>query len=371
MAVNFIQPSFAAGEISPNLYARVDLAKYHIAAKLLRNFFTWPSGGVSNRGGTMFVGRCKNSSEPVHLIPFQFNLIQNYVLEFGHLYMRVIMNGGYVLEPSIDITGITQANPGVITADNHGYSTGDQVFITGTGTQIDSTPGKQYLVNVLTANTFSLTDLDGNAVNTTAFSAYGGSGGTAARVYTLVTPYAGTDVQAIKWTQSADVLTLCHPNYPPADLGRTQHWIWTYTPITFAPQIEAPTGVTFSNTRGTSGYTDTGWNYSYVVTAVSNSPPDESLPSGAFNGTGVQLNSAAGAYNNISWQGLAAAQYYRVYKANPTYELAIDPANAMYGYIGTATGTSFVDTEIAPDFTQSPPQGQTLSSRVRLHRSRS
>ena len=271
--------------------------------------------------------------------------------------MRVIMNGGYVLEPAINITAITRANPGVITAAGHGYSTGDQVFITGTGTQIDSTPGKQYLVSNITTNTFTLTDLDGNVINTTAFTPYGGSGGTAARVFTLATPYAGTDVQAIKWTQSADTLTLCHPNYPPQDLTRTQHWVWNLIEINFAPQVEAPTGVTFTNTRGTSGYTDTGWNYSYVVTAVSNSPPDESFPSAAFNGTGVQLNSAAGAYNKISWTGLAAAQYYRVYKANPTYNLAIDPTNAMYGYIGTATGTSFVDTEIAPDFTQSPPQG--------------
>ena len=357
MAVNFIQPSFAAGEISPNLYARVDLAKYHIAAKLLRNFFTWPSGGVSNRAGTMFVGRCRNSNYPVHLIPFQFNLIQTYILEFGHLYMRVIMNGGYVLEPAVAITGITQANPGVITADGHGYGNGDQVFITGTGTRLDSTPGKQYLVSNATTNTFTLTDLDGNVINTTAYTAYGASGGTVARVFTLTTPYAGADVQAIKWTQSADTLTLCHPSYPPQDLTRTQHWVWNLTQINFAPQVQAPSGVSFSNQAGTSGYTDKNWNYSYVVTAVSNTPPDESFPSAAYSGTGVQLNSDAGAYNVISWTGFAAAQYYNIYKANPTYALAINPTNAMYGYIGMATGTSFVDTEIAPDFTQAPPQG--------------
>ncbi len=357
MAVNFIQPSFAAGEISPNLYARVDLAKYHIAAKLLRNFFTWPSGGVSNRAGLMFVGRCRNSSYPVHLIPFQFNLIQTYVLEFGHLYMRVIMNGGYVLEPPVAIMGITQANPGIITADAHGYSNGDQVFITGTGTQLDSTPGRQYLVANAATNTFTLTDLDGNAVDTRAYTTYGGTGGTVARVFTLTTPYAGTDVQAIKWTQSADTLTLCHPSYPPQDLTRTQHWVWNLTEINFAPQVQAPSNVAFTNQTGSSGYTDTDWSYSYVVTAVSDTPPDESYPSAACIGTGVQLNSDAGAYNIITWTGFAAAQYYRIYKANPTYGLAINPNEAMYGYIGTTSGTSFVDTEIAPDFTQSPPQG--------------
>ncbi len=369
--LNMIQTSFAAGEIAPSLYARVDLAKYHIAAKLLRNMFVWVHGGASNRAGTMFIGRCWNSNPAVgcpvnpntglpyaaQLIPFQFNLVQTYALEFGHLYMRVVMNGGYVLEPGIGITAITQANPGVITAANHGYNNGDQVFIAGTGTQLDSTPGRQYLVQYATTNTFALTDLDENVINTTSYTAYGGTGGTAARVFTLATPYAGPDVQAIKWTQSADTLTLCHPSYPPADLTRTQHWAWTLTTLSFAPTISAPTGVNFSNSAGTSGYGDTKWSYSYVVTAVASSPPDESFASGPKTGNGVQLNSDAGAYNTITWNELTAASYYRVYKANPVYNQAINPADVIYGYIGTASGTSFVDTEIAPDFTQAPPQG--------------
>ena len=374
--LNMIQTSFAAGEIAPSLYARVDLAKYHIAAKLLRNFFVWVHGGASNRAGTEFVGRCRNSSPAVgcpinpatglpyaaQLIPFQFNILQAYTLEFGHHYMRVIMNSstgnaGYVLEPSIGITGITQANPGVITADNHGYNNGDQIFISGTKTQLDSTPGRQYLVQNATANTFTLTDLDGNVVNTTSYTAYGGSGGTVARVFTLTTPYAGQDVQTIKWTQSNDVLTLCHPSYPPADLTRPQHWVWNLETISFAPTVAAPAGLTFANTAGTSGYTDTKWQYSYVVTAVSASPPDESFASAPATKNGVQLNSDAGAYNSLTWTPLTAAQYYRIYKAQPTYELSIVPANVQYGYIGTAYGPSFVDTEIAPDFTQAPPQG--------------
>jgi hypothetical protein len=354
MAVSFIQPTFAAGEIAPSLYARVDLAKYHAAAKLLRNFFVLPHGGVSNRAGTQFVGRCLDSSHPVHLIPFQFNILQAYALEFGHQYMRVIMNGGYVLEPGVAITGITNANPGVITAAGHGCSNGDRVYLAGTGTLLDSTPGRQYLVANATTNTFTLTDLDGNVINTTNYGVYGGSGATVARVFTLATPYAGSDAQALKWTQSADTLTLCHPNYPPMDLTRTQHWVWNLTQISFAPSISAPSGVTFSADAGESPAPV--FNYSYVVTAFSDTPPDESFPSVAAGGKGTQLNSNTGAYNTISWAKVTGATGYRVYKANPTVLEAI-PAGAMYGYIGTATGESFVDTEIAPDFSQSPPQG--------------
>ncbi len=351
MAQSFIQPTFNCGEISPNLYARVDLAKYHAACKLLRNMFVWTSGGASNRAGTMFIGRCRNSGYPVHLIPFQFNLVQAYILEFGHQYMRVIMNGGYVLEPAFTISMITNANPGVVTASAaHGYNAGDQVDISGTGTPLDSTPGRQYLVCNPATYTFTLTDLDGNAIDTTSYGAYGGSGGTVARVFTLTTPYSGNDVQLIKWTQSADTLTLCHPNYPPRDLTRTQHWAWNLTQIAFAPTVSPPASV--AATPGGNGR----WYYTYVVTAITNSPPDESLPSPLAGCLGEQLNSNTGVFNSLSWSAVENSVMYRVYKANPTFNQAT-PAGAMYGYIGTATGTSFVDTEIGPDFTQSPPQG--------------
>jgi hypothetical protein len=385
--VSFIQPTFASGEICPNLYARVDLAKYHAGLKLCRNFFILPQGGAANRPGTMFVGRCLNTIagnsiggnmplSTAHLIPFQFNLVQTYMLEFGHLYMRVIMNGGYVLEPTIAISGVTNANPGVITTSTaHGYANGDEAFIAGTQTQLDSTPGRMYLIANSTTYTFTLTDLDGNPINTTnlppvigqgnVYYSYGdqrggqqpppppgGGNPVVARVFTLATPYQGTDVQLIKWTQSADTLTLCHPGYPPQDLTRTQHWVWALNEISFAPTISPPTGV--SATNDTTGGTQ--WNYSYVVTAVGNSPPDESLASSPCFMSGPQLNSATGAFNTVQWQGLTSAAYYRVYKANPAVHEAI-PSGAWYGYIGTTTGTLFVDSEIAPDFTQTPPLG--------------
>lgn len=353
MSVSFTQPSFSAGEIAPSLYARVDLAKYHVAAQLLRNMFVWPHGGVSNRAGTEFVGRAKDSTNPVHLIPFQFSIVQTYVLEFGHLYMRVIMNGGYVLEPAVAITAVSNANPGTVTAPNHGYSNGDQVFIQGTGLLLDSTPGRQYLVQNVQTNTFTLTDLDGNAINTTNYGTYGGSGGNVARVYTLATPYNGVDVQQLKWTQSADTMTLCHSSYPPMDLTRTAHWAWTLTEVSFAPTVSAPTNVAVTADAQTPTPL---FHYAYVVTGVTLSPPDESYASAVAKCMGTQIRSDTGAFNTISWGQITGAVMYRVYKANPTVNEPI-PDGAMFGYIGTATGTSFVDTEIAPDFTQAPPQG--------------
>lgn len=351
---NFIQTAFSAGELAPSMYARYDLDKFHIGAKTLRNFFVWPSGGISNRAGTMFVGRSKDSAYPVHLIPFQFNLVQTYLLEFGHQYMRVIMNGGYVLEPTFAISAITNANPAVITTGTpHGYSNGDQVYIAGTLSGLDSTAGRQYLVINASSTTFSLTNLDASAIDTTGYVAYMGSGGTVARVYTLATPYDGNDVQDIKWTQSNDVLTLCHTSYPPYDLSRTEHWVWTMDQVSFAAKISPPTGVTVSNVSPSGSPTGTEFYYSYVVTAISLSPPEQSLASQPGGGQAYLLDSDTGAQNTISWAADTAANLYYVYKANP--QSTPIAAGTMYGYIGQTTGTSFVDAEIAPDFSQAPP----------------
>ena len=61
MGTSTIQPSFAAGELAPSLYARVDLARYQTGLRLCSNFFVMPYGGVKNRPGTVFVNETKGS----------------------------------------------------------------------------------------------------------------------------------------------------------------------------------------------------------------------------------------------------------------------------------------------------------------------
>ena len=98
-----IQPTFAAGELSPFLHGRVDLAKFHTGARRLRNFFVHPHGGASNRPGTRFVGPVDDHAVRHRLIPFQFRSLpagQTYVLVFGHRTLQVVLNGGFVLDGS-------------------------------------------------------------------------------------------------------------------------------------------------------------------------------------------------------------------------------------------------------------------------------
>ena len=43
----------------------------------------------------------------------------------------------------------------------------------------------------------------------------------------VVTPYQDTELDGLYFTQSADVLFICHPSYAPRTLSRTSHTVWT------------------------------------------------------------------------------------------------------------------------------------------------
>lgn len=45
-------------------------------------------------------------------------------------------------------------------------------------------------------------------------------------IYELATPYTENDVFGLKFTQSADVMTIVHPSYPPKELRRYAHDNW-------------------------------------------------------------------------------------------------------------------------------------------------
>lgn len=96
------QPSFAGGEISPSLHARVDLQKYATSLALARNFFVHPHGGASNRPGTAYVATAKYGDKKCRVLPFEFSTEQAYAIEMGHLYARFYMDGGQIQKTAIE-----------------------------------------------------------------------------------------------------------------------------------------------------------------------------------------------------------------------------------------------------------------------------
>ena len=223
--------NFTGGELSPRLDGRNDLAKYSSGCKTLQNMIVYPHGSAARRPGTNFVAEVENSAEKTRLIPFEFSTTQTYILEFGNQYIRFYKDGGAILESNKTITGITQADPGVVSITAHGFSNGDTIVISGVVgmTQVN---GKRFKVANVNTNDFELQDIDGVDVDTTSFTAYT-SGGIANRVYTLTTTYLTADLFEIKYAQSADVMYLCHPDYSVKKLSRTGHTSWTITEVDF------------------------------------------------------------------------------------------------------------------------------------------
>jgi hypothetical protein len=341
MATPLIQPSFAAGELAPSLHARIDLAKYHVGLATCLNWFIQPQGGAVTRAGTRLVDKVISHTKRSRLIPFQFNTEQAYALEFGDLKMRVIRDGAYVLESAKTITGITQANPAVVTSNAHGFSNGDKVFVAGVVGMVQVN-GRYFTVAGATANTFQLSGVDSSGY--TAYS----SGGTVARVFTLTTPYAAADLPTLKYMQSADTMTLTHPGYAPRDLTRSAHDSWSLSTITFAATQAAPTALTATPSTLTGS---TNWNYR--VTAINAENGEESLASDTATVDFKQeheWNPASGDYIDIEWTDAAGADSYNVYKRK----------NGIYGYIGNASSgaAGFRDTKIDPDTSRTPPKAK-------------
>lgn len=359
MPFTSIQNGFVAGEISPSLYGRTDLAKFHQGAFTMRNFFVNYRGGAASRAGLAYVGTCKQpgSEAPPRDIPFQFSITQGYALEFGDNYMRIKSNGGYVTEGAKAISGASQTNPLALSVGSHGWSAGDWIFITGV-VGMTELNGLSWIVSgVIDANTVTLSDLFGAPLNAAMFPAYAG-GGTAARIFTLVTPYLAVDLPFMKYTQSADTMTLCCVNtdtlkeYPSYELRRFGATNWTLTPDSFAASISPPGNVQVAATSSTT--VDTF--YSYVVTAVDSTTGEESVasPAATVENNNIAINAGS---NTITWNAVAGAGSYNIYKATPAYMAGV-PVGSLFGYMGTALGSSITDSNITADFTKVPPTHQ-------------
>ena len=169
------QTNFTAGEFSPLLEGRVELAKYKDAVSKLENFYTFPHGPVDKRPGTRFISTVKTESAKTRLIPFIFSTIQAYVLEFGNNYIRFYKDEGQIT-----------------------------------------------------------------------------SGGPA---YEISTTYTTAQIPDLRFTQSADVLYICHSAHAPKQLSRTGHTSWTLSAYDYGdgPYLAENTTSTTITPSGTTG----------------------------------------------------------------------------------------------------------------------
>lgn len=342
--------AFTGGELTSEFFGQIGDAKYQTGLALCRNFRVLPHGPVQNRAGFEFVREVKDSTKRTRLMPFTYSTTQTMVLEVGEGYFRFHTNAATLLSGSVP--------------------------------------------------------------------------------YEVANTYLQADLFGIKYVQSADVFTMVHPVYPPAELRRGGALAWTWTNISFATTLASPGSVTALATLG--GTPGTPSTHTYAVTTVASNNIDESLisakslqvaaqatitaitqanpgvittgttahklvvgdpvdVSGVLGMTGINLSgltvnsvpstttltlsnagvpvdtTAMGAYtssgsiflrgvknnlfdtgasNAISWTATTGALRYNVYKYS----------NGLWGYLGQASGTTFVDNNITPDISKTPPE---------------
>jgi len=93
--------NWANGEVSPKFFGRFDVTeKYNSSAETLENIIVNHFGNAQRRPGTYYVASAKHKDMKCRLKAFQFSTVQNYILEFGHQYIRVFKDSGRVLDAS-------------------------------------------------------------------------------------------------------------------------------------------------------------------------------------------------------------------------------------------------------------------------------
>lgn len=200
-----IRSNFNAGELSPLLDGRVDIAKYSNGCRTLENFIPMVQGPAVRRAGTRFVAEVKNSNSRTWLARFEFSTAQSYLLEFGQGYLRFYTNRGQLQ------TGTVTAYSGATA-----YTVGD----------LASSGGVNY---------YCIANTTGNAPpNATYWYPLTGS------IYEIPTPYVDfvdplTDQTdgtfRLSLAQTGDVLYIAHPSYPLQKLSRFSATKWTLTPV--------------------------------------------------------------------------------------------------------------------------------------------
>lgn len=306
--LNIAYNNFIGGEVSSDMYGRFDLDIYKKSSEALINFLVRAQGPIFFRPGFQYVASTR-LNKPAVLKNFIFNASQSYILEFTDQRLRFFRNQTHVTEAEKKITNIAIGAQTTVTSNAHGYNNGDEVYIYDVvgPTRLN---GKSYIVSDKSDNSFKLKNSDGEYIDSSGMPAYV-SGGVAARIYEIATPYKESDnLGDIKLAQNADTVYIVHPKYQPRKLIRTNDTSWKLdtfsgTNFPFTSEGNFPRAVAFAQGRlwygGTIKAPDKFWG--------SKGPKDDGTPQYDDFTTGTDedsavaylLASSGGKVDDIRW----------------------------------------------------------------------
>jgi hypothetical protein len=412
-----IQPSFAGGEVSPSVAARVDLSKRAVAVERAENFFVRVTGGMESRPGLQFIAEAKTTGT-TRIIPFEFNTEQTYILEVGDQYMRFYTYGGQILSgvspyeiatpyvaadlfaldfaqsgdvmtivhpnyaprelvritntnwtlteisfapsqaaptalaltnnytQSGGISGITQANPAVVTSTSHGLATGAEIEITGV-VGMTEVNGNTYRITAIDADTFRLEGTD-----STGFTAYT-SGGTWTvngdlLKYKVTANNRDTFEESLSALSSSTLTITGITQADPAVITLSAPHTLEYGDEIY---IDSVVGMTQLNDRRFL-VLDAPSSTTIEIMSTSRAPIDSTgygayVSGGSVRTAFVTAVATAQAWDNtITWAAAADADTYNVYRADES---------GLYGFIGRTDSLTFTDDFIEADTGDTAP----------------
>lgn len=120
--------SWSGGEIAPELFGRLDDARYQQGAEKLRNFVCRVGGSLQRRPGFDFVRETKDSSKRSRLIPFVYSTGQAYAIEMGEGYFRFHADGGTLLHVRArEVASVSDTADTVTFTQPHGFTSNETV----------------------------------------------------------------------------------------------------------------------------------------------------------------------------------------------------------------------------------------------------
>ena len=247
-----VQRAFSAGELTPAIAARADLALFGAGLRTCRNFLVLRGGGVANRGGFRYCGQAGDMTQPVMLYRFALTIVdKSTLIEVGEHYLRFWVNGR--LER---LGGVANYDAGTAYALGQAAALGGLLYVCIQATTGTAPPNAAYWY-----------PLDGD-------------------IYELPTPFSAgafNSPSPFRFAQDGFEVTITHPGYAPMLLRNVNaldaggpNPQWSLELLSTLPGVDAP--ATLTATPGAAGTL----NPVYQVTAIAGEPREESLPSGSL-----------------------------------------------------------------------------------------
>lgn len=346
-----IQRSFSAGEISPQLYGRVDVDRWKSALKTCLNFIPTPEGGIATRAGFELQANLGAVTKP-RLVPFEFGPSDSYVLLFNGTTMKVMRNGSMV--ETTPGSGIDYSVACVVNEETMRWvQSGDTIYVT------DGTNVPKKIVRGAAAprdTNWTITDAamtpdtpatSGSGMVYSTLTATGVTAGTDQIRYRVTRTLADGTESAVFRTAEVTGTSASGSSGNPWVITSAAHGMITNDNVVITEAITV-SGTTIYNVGDVVRIVVTGVN-TFTVPC----PAAGTQYAGNFKYRRIDASSASyvapttASPFTISWTSQPGAAFYNVFREY----------GRVFGYIGSTSNTSFSDYGIIPDIKDVPVIG--------------